>query len=86
MLLKIFQYITIGVVILLSWRFKTFDDRSSWKVNRVVLITSGILLTGMIIYELANYECMSSGIYGVPVELQLIALVLTVYFWWQNKE
>lgn len=85
MMLKIFQYITIGIIILLAVRFNTMDVKSEWKVNKVILSVSGILLIGMMIYEMFNYECMNSGIDGVPVGLQFITLLVVGYFFMQKK-
>lgn len=86
MMLKVFQYISIGIIIVLAIRFKTMGVRSEWNINKVILFVSGILLAGMMMYEMLNYECMSSGTDGVPVGLQLITLLAVGYFFFQEKK
>jgi len=85
-MLDIFQWLTIGIIVVLAIRFKTMDINAEWKVNKLILSISGILLAGMMIYEMLNYECMSSGTDGVPVGLQLMTLLVVGYFFFQKKE
>lgn len=85
MLLKIFQFITIGVIVLLAVRFNTFDNKAYWKTNRIILIFSGLVLSIMIIYECLNHKYMSSGFDSVPIGIQLIALLAAVCFYVQKK-
>lgn len=83
--LKIFQFMTIAIIILLAIRFRTFDEKSSWKTNKIILAVSAIILTSMIVYESYNYECMSRGIYGIPFGLQLVLLLAVLFFYFQKK-
>ena len=86
MVLNVFQLMTVGVIIALIMRFKSFENLSSWKVNRLILIISGLLTVGMLVYERYHYECMSQGVYGVPLGLQIVSLLLILYFYFQKKE
>ena len=86
MFLKIFQYITIGVIAAIAIRFKTLEYKKHWKTNRIILVISAILLLGMIVYECLNYKCMGSGFDGVPIGLQLISLCAVLYYYFSKKE
>ena len=86
LMLKIFQFMTITIIILLSIRFRTFDEKSSWKANKIILAVSGIVLTCMIVYESYNYECMSRGIDGIPFGLQLVVLLAVLFFYFRKKD
>lgn len=86
MVLKVFQYITIGIIATIAIRFKTLEYKEQWKTNKIILAISAILLLGMLAYELFNYKCMSSGFDGVPIGLQLISLCVVLYCYFSNKE
>lgn len=86
MMLKVFQFTTIGIMVLLTVRFRTFGMAECWRVNRALLFVFGFILSGMVIYEIVNYECMSSGRDGVPIGFQLLVLLAVVYFYYQKKE
>ena len=86
MLLKVFQFLTVGIIVLLAVRFKTFDSVECWKVNKSTLRASGLILSGMIFYEYIEYDSFSVGYYGAPMGLQLVTLLAVVYFYYQKKE
>ena len=86
LMLKIFQFMTIAIIILLAIRFRTFDEKSSWKANKIILAVSGIVLTCMIVYESYNYACMSRGIDGIPFGLQFVALLAVLFFYFCKKD
>lgn len=84
-MLKIFQFITIGIIVVVFFRFNTFKYKEYWKINKIILVTSAILLLGMLVYECLNYKCMSSGFDGVPIGLQLISLCVVLYYYFSKK-
>lgn len=85
LLLNIFQFITIGIIILLAARFKTFGQDEGLKINKSLLIASGLLLIGMIVCEVLKYDCMNRGFYGTPIGLQLVILLAVGYFYFCKK-
>ena len=85
MVLKVFQFITIGVILLLVIRFKTFIYKENWNTNRIILAVSGLILFIVIVYECFNYECMNSGFDNIPIGIQLITLLAAVYFYFRKK-
>ena len=84
-ILKIFQYLTIGIIILLAFRYKTFEDIECGKTNKIILAVSGLVLSGMMIYEYINYECMSSGRDSIPMGLQFMILLAIAYLYFRKK-
>lgn len=79
--LKVFQYATLAIIVIVGLSFYFFQQR----IKRVLLAVSFILLVGMLVYEAFNYECMSSGFYGVPIGLQIV-LLLACLFMFCNKD
>lgn len=79
--LKLFQYITIGIIVVLLVRFRTFEENSCSKTNKIILVLSGLTLIGMIVYECINYEYMSVGVDSVPIGFQLVFLLVIVLFY-----
>ena len=84
-ILKVFQIVTLFVVVMVGVRFNTFSDASQWKINRLLLAVSFVILVGMLVYEAFNYECMSKGFYGVPIGLQIVLLLVVIYFYFCKK-